>query len=169
MKINIEDFEIDSLLHSLICFEKCNSITYCTKSICLFKPFKHSKNMRNVGGCWNKSLIEIKFHSAFSNMIQHIPIGQPNSFNMLNFIGSHMLGPYNRTFIQRGKELQSFKKQKIRGIIMQTITHHLKISARNNMKVLQSVKYTIQELVDQLIGLCKRLSLTTYQKKFVCV
>ena len=45
---------------------------------------------------------------------------------------------------------------------MQTITHHLKISARNNMKVLQSVKYTIQELVDQLIGLCKRLSLTTY-------
>ena len=45
---------------------------------------------------------------------------------------------------------------------MQTITHHLKISTRNNMKVLQSVKYTIQELVDQLIGLRKRLSLTAY-------
>ena len=72
-----------------------------------------------------------------------------NGSNMLDRIGSNMLGPFNRAFNWGGKGLQTLKKQKIEGIIMQTITYHLtysKYEPRNNMNILERVKYTLGQV-----------------------
>ena len=57
MKINLEDFEIDSLLHSLICLEKYNSIH-------TFK--KHQK-------CWRMLEQKFDWNQISFCILQHDP------------------------------------------------------------------------------------------------
>ena len=53
MKITMEDFDIDSLLRSLIYFERYSTITYCPESICVFKSYlSQQAQYKKQEKCW---------------------------------------------------------------------------------------------------------------------